>query len=362
MKENKYDDVILINNSIYEFIASLLRLGMDDILKENGEENGIAINEDIDKWAQSVLNFFDSDQKDVLNFYFNYYSYFGLGLFFFAKDYIDDCNNNKFSIKDFIEYLKTSKSEDYSLYLIQAICNRKIGKETINNMKDFKNGYNLIEELTIIPEKGKWQALKILSKPVLIKNELISFLEFYYNNFFHQKEEEVNIFINEYINNSENQKKLKDAFLDSIYKTFSKEFIEEIYESYNHIEVFVSYFCDFANYFCSHNKILIIGYRFPQFVRKMMGGTENLDRQLKVFKVLSDKTRVKILLEIKKGSKYLTEIAEIMEMSNPAIGYHINKLLGAGLIEIDKSENRIYYKLNENTFSELISQIREIFL
>lgn len=61
------------------------------------------------------------------------------------------------------------------------------------------------------------------------------------------------------------------------------------------------------------------------------------------------------------GPKYLTEMADSLGFSTPAIKYHLEKFLTVGLLQIKKSDNRIYYTLNKVKFEELISALKSSF-
>lgn len=61
------------------------------------------------------------------------------------------------------------------------------------------------------------------------------------------------------------------------------------------------------------------------------------------------------------GPKYLTEIADTLGFSPPAVKYHLEKFLTVSLIQIEKSENRIYNTLNKVKFEELISELKNSF-
>ncbi|MCD5414463.1 MAG: ArsR family transcriptional regulator [Clostridiales bacterium] len=52
-------------------------------------------------------------------------------------------------------------------------------------------------------------------------------------------------------------------------------------------------------------------------------GSQGLLSKLSIFKVLADETRLKILLQMNQGPKYLTEMADSLGFSTPAIKYHL---------------------------------------
>ncbi len=79
-----------------------------------------------------------------------------------------------------------------------------------------------------------------------------------------------------------------------------------------------------------------------------------IDIYSKVFKALSDSTRVKII-------KYLLTKKEIschylmkkFNLSQPTLSYHFNKLIEANIIDVRKDTNKNYYRINKKFFEEL---------
>ncbi|MCX7885039.1 MAG: autorepressor SdpR family transcription factor [Caloramator sp.] len=72
------------------------------------------------------------------------------------------------------------------------------------------------------------------------------------------------------------------------------------------------------------------------------------------FKALSDPTRRKIIMLLKKEDLTAGEIAEHFEMTKPSISHHLNLLKQAGLVNDERKGQNIYYSLNTTVFQELI--------
>lgn len=72
---------------------------------------------------------------------------------------------------------------------------------------------------------------------------------------------------------------------------------------------------------------------------------------IKIFKALSDETRLKILKLLEKGELCVCEIVFFLQMSQPKVSFHLNILKDAKLVKIRKDSTRIFYSLNdENLF------------
>jgi DNA-binding transcriptional ArsR family regulator len=72
----------------------------------------------------------------------------------------------------------------------------------------------------------------------------------------------------------------------------------------------------------------------------------------KVFTALSDETRRKMLLLLKKGSLNAGEIAEHFDMSKPSITFHLKILKNAELVDSKKKGQFVIYTLRVSVFEE----------
>lgn len=92
----------------------------------------------------------------------------------------------------------------------------------------------------------------------------------------------------------------------------------------------------------------------------MIKSTVELERAVKVLKLLGDKTRLTIVGILKKRECCVCEFLEVFDTSQPSISQHLRKLKDAGLIKEDRRGQWIYYSLNpQNEHYELIEDILE---
>ncbi|PMP68424.1 MAG: ArsR family transcriptional regulator [Thermodesulfobacterium geofontis] len=68
----------------------------------------------------------------------------------------------------------------------------------------------------------------------------------------------------------------------------------------------------------------------------------------KIFKALSDETRLKILKILEKGETCVCEMVALLNINQPGVSFHISVLKEAGLIKSRKEGNRIFYSLDES--------------
>ncbi len=77
------------------------------------------------------------------------------------------------------------------------------------------------------------------------------------------------------------------------------------------------------------------------------------------FKVLADPQRRQILEILKKGRQNAGELAERLDISAPALSYHLRLLKGADLILEYKEKNYVFYELNATVFDEIMLWFRQ---
>jgi ArsR family transcriptional regulator, arsenate/arsenite/antimonite-responsive transcriptional repressor len=74
-----------------------------------------------------------------------------------------------------------------------------------------------------------------------------------------------------------------------------------------------------------------------------------------LFKALNDPIRRKILeLLKKKGDMSAGEIAEQFDISKPSISHHLDLLKQAGLVDVMRDGQFLYYSLNTTIIDELM--------
>ena len=83
-----------------------------------------------------------------------------------------------------------------------------------------------------------------------------------------------------------------------------------------------------------------------------MSKGEAMSNLNKVFMALSDETRRKILVLLKKGSMSAGEIAEQFDISKPSITFHLKNLKEAELVDSKKKGQFVIYTLRVSVFEE----------
>ena len=71
-------------------------------------------------------------------------------------------------------------------------------------------------------------------------------------------------------------------------------------------------------------------------------------------KLLSDPSKFEILRFIRNNKAYGQEIAAELKLTTATISHHMNTLMKLGLINIEKSDNKVYYQMNKEAVNYLL--------
>ncbi|CAM3173665.1 ArsR/SmtB family transcription factor [Sporolactobacillus spathodeae] len=85
---------------------------------------------------------------------------------------------------------------------------------------------------------------------------------------------------------------------------------------------------------------------------------KNLDAMSFLLKLISDKTRLRMLAYLKNGEMCVCEFVDLFTLTQPAISQHLKKLRTAGVVQERKQGTWVYYRLSPD-LPNYISQILE---
>ncbi|HHV94488.1 MAG TPA: winged helix-turn-helix transcriptional regulator [Firmicutes bacterium] len=80
-----------------------------------------------------------------------------------------------------------------------------------------------------------------------------------------------------------------------------------------------------------------------------------------IFKVLGDETRTKIIYLLSQAELCVCDLAEILEMSLPAVSHHLRLLKTMRLVKYRRDGRQVYYTLDDDHIVNLIREAREHF-
>lgn len=78
-----------------------------------------------------------------------------------------------------------------------------------------------------------------------------------------------------------------------------------------------------------------------------------------LFKVLGDETRTRILYLLSLQELCVCDIADVMEMSLPAVSHHLRLLKAHRLVKYRRDGKQVYYSLDDHHIVELIRVAQE---
>ncbi len=86
------------------------------------------------------------------------------------------------------------------------------------------------------------------------------------------------------------------------------------------------------------------------------------DQLIKVFKALSDQTRIDMVRELLKKNQEQScqSLSGKSDKSQPTLSHHFNKLLDAGVIEVRKKGTENFYKVDEDFLTDLGINIEQL--
>jgi DNA-binding transcriptional ArsR family regulator len=82
-----------------------------------------------------------------------------------------------------------------------------------------------------------------------------------------------------------------------------------------------------------------------------------LDSLARLFKLLSDANRLRIIFVIGKGKKSVTEIMSETSLPQTLVSFHLRPLRESGLVQTDRKGPFIYYSLSEPVLIELLMSL-----
>ena len=81
-------------------------------------------------------------------------------------------------------------------------------------------------------------------------------------------------------------------------------------------------------------------------------GQPHAGRLAEVFRLLSDKTRLSLLLILSRGERNVTSLCQELELPQPTVSHHLGLLRSGGLLVCRRSGKQIYYQLGAGTEPE----------
>ena len=86
---------------------------------------------------------------------------------------------------------------------------------------------------------------------------------------------------------------------------------------------------------------------------------QEMDQISRIFKLLSDKTRLKILLSLEQGERNVTSIAESVHMEQSAVSHQLKMLKDNRMVRSRKEGKTVFYQLDDDHVFDILEQTLE---
>jgi ArsR family transcriptional regulator len=78
----------------------------------------------------------------------------------------------------------------------------------------------------------------------------------------------------------------------------------------------------------------------------VMALDHDLDQLVSLFRLLSDKTRVNVLLSLARGERNVTSLCEELGLPQPTVSHHLGLLRGSNMISNRRKGKQVFYSLH----------------
>lgn len=317
---------------IYDVLSSLWFIDNYDYVKEEAKKKGTELDKKREEIIFSIINSKKIDMKKLDRYFNNDIA--ELDIFS-----ISDMWNTK-TIDEYVDFIKNIDSKEIRKKIINSLT------EDIDNInkicKDNDSVLNYIKDREL-NAATKWEIFCMLNDTKNYFHELSDFLMEYletYKAFEKERKKQVNKLTN---NLEENIKEYGLEFL----KKQTKGIVN--LDDYENIYVTTSFMVGFLIKIdeVMNSCYIILSPRSEEFLEKMSGVNE-IEKNLNIFKNLSDNTRFQIIKLLVSRDYYGQEIAQAIGITTATVSYHMNYLFAAGLIHVEKKDHKAYYSLNKD--------------
>ncbi|GAA0116785.1 ArsR/SmtB family transcription factor [Clostridium senegalense] len=347
---------------IYDFLTSLWIIVNKDILEENLKESEIDLDKDVFNLDRDIFNVLsklekkNGIKKESLYFFFSQYNRNTETFNTIAHGLLGSYGNI-----DNIEVLLNDLQGSNEVYLVEKVFKSIIGGGTIELntlkkvLKSQEDKIGFIESIQCTPEQ-KWNLILFANEP---KKYVLEFCEI------------IRKYIKVYEKNLEKMNKIKVKYNDEFEKNLREnglDYLKSIndiinYEKFDEIIVyplFVNFF-SFVYNLIGEKLEIGIGFKHKEFIDKIRDKNSNYKNYDAILKILGDKSKLNIIKLLNKSEMYGTEIAEKLNLTTATVSHHMSQLSVVGLVTLDRSDTKVYYKLNKKRLKEVVLYLKSEF-
>jgi len=332
-KNIEQQDIKFLSNPALEFINIIFSVSNLELLIKNAKNIDYEIKEEILETLEDILNDLSRFMKHELDNFF--VPPFDLGYKLIFKFIIDD--TDIVSVSSLVKNIKKADAD----YIVDTISEIYFDKKFDNNEDLILN----VENLNLDDENKEYLIDFIINKDE-IHRRMIDLLTYFDKEVFTPLKDDIL-----YILKMEKNKMEDDFYKDSA--IFFDKYLDDIKFLKNkplriHPSLFKQIWKD----------SLGTKYRFWINLGVHSNRQKNADLQKKnillLYKVLSDKTRLDMIILLSEKSYFVNELANKLHITSPAVSHHISYLNKLNLVDLKRDEHRYYYILNKNRLEELL--------
>lgn len=338
-------------NEIYDFIGCMLRISSYEAYK-NALESLESIHGDdlIVNTVENIKKTMSNAMVEDFKFFLDSETSFAEGLLILAVE------ENIKTIEGLIHFMNGMNSEKLLSYLIESSDSSLTLEKIVTIRSRAYDLYLYIEESFQYGSENKWRLLSMINEPHRYRDKFINFITGFYEEHYKLVKESCQLAaaqqcksIIDYIEGDPLERIKELTLIDTEKNDLTKIIIGFSY--------FTEYGLIVADTAHCNTSIIIMGTRHLEMHRLM--NMESLTDQnfIEICKVIGDKIRIEILKAMKNGPIYGTQVAEKLNMSSPAVSYHLDQFLASGLVRAEKEGHRLYYYLKPERIGQLIKYL-----
>lgn len=86
---------------------------------------------------------------------------------------------------------------------------------------------------------------------------------------------------------------------------------------------------------------------------------QEIEKVSRIFKLLSDATRLKILLTLEQGERNVTSIAEVVQMEQSAVSHQLKLLKDNRMVNARREGKTVFYRLDDQHVFDILEETLE---
>jgi len=89
-------------------------------------------------------------------------------------------------------------------------------------------------------------------------------------------------------------------------------------------------------------------------------GSRHVQTLCRVFRVLSDETRVKLLVNLRGGEQHVSRLCKKLRLPQPTVSHHLGLLRIHGLLRARRDGKQVFYSVNKGEYAKAMTAIKAV--